>query len=93
MEVLKGLTRPLQAVSLEFAPEYAYGTLSCIGQLRELGDYEFNLSKGESMQLTHQKWRDPEAMVLELRSYPRDIGRFADVYARLRAGEPRGPAS
>lgn len=93
MEVLRGLTRPLQAVSLEFAPEYADGTLSCIGHLRELGDYEFNLSEGESMRLTHQKWRDPEAMVLEIRRYPRDIGRFADIYARLRAGGPMGPSS
>ncbi|MCX5637806.1 MAG: FkbM family methyltransferase [Planctomycetota bacterium] len=62
-EVLKGLSQPLKALSLEFAPEFITSTFKCIEHLQSLGQIQLNYSLGETMHLVSDKWISPEEMV------------------------------
>lgn len=55
LEVLRGLSRPLAALSFEYIPAARATTLGCIDRLHQLGVYEFNWSVGE-----HHRWQAPQ---------------------------------
>ena len=82
--VLDGLTRPIRAVSFEFLPAAIDVALSCLDRLAELGSYEYNLSRVETMRFEYPRWVD----AAEIREFLSGLGvndRSGDVYARLRA--------
>jgi FkbM family methyltransferase len=82
-EVIKGLSRPVHTISLEFTPEYIDGTLSCINRLEELGDIRLNYSCGENMRVVLDNWvtsTEMKAILAELRN---DTHLFGDVYVRF----------
>ena len=83
-EVLRGLSRPLRALSFECVPPAADLALACMDRLLALGRYEFNFSYGESMRLHSPTWGSRDDLAPLLRSLPAD-GPCGDVYARLRA--------
>lgn len=85
-EVLAGLTQPVEAVSIEFTPEYLRATETCISHLRSLGPVELNYSLGETMKLAESRWMEPEEMVKRLRAFSDDHVLFGDVYIRPLAG-------
>jgi FkbM family methyltransferase len=81
LEVIKGLTRPLRAVSLEVASEHAEAIIEALGRLDGLGRYEYNYSVSESMVMFLDRWVDGA----EIRRYIRSelgVDTFGDVYAR-----------
>lgn len=41
-QVIKGLSQPVKALSLEFTPEFIESTFKCIDHLQRLGDIELN---------------------------------------------------
>jgi FkbM family methyltransferase len=79
-EVLRGLSRPLPALSLEFTPEHSDSTRSCVAQLEALGAYAFNYSLGESFVFELDDWVSGARLLESLASVE---GSFGDVYARL----------
>ncbi len=83
LDVLRGLTQPVRALSFEFTPEMAHAALDCVDYVDRLGDAEFNYSLGESMTLANADWWRSEdiARKLELLRSSTDI--FGDVYARF----------
>ena len=86
LEVLRGLSQPLPALSFEYIPAAMETALGCIERLGELGAYAFNwkpAALGESYRLQSASWLSPDAMVAQLKSLPPD-GASGDVYARLR---------
>ena len=83
LDVLRGLSRPLRALSFEYVPPAVDVPLACLERLAQLGIYEFNWSWGESMHLRWTEWVDPQTLVGYLRAYPAQ-GNPGDVYARLR---------
>jgi FkbM family methyltransferase len=83
VNVLRGLTRPVRCLSFEFTPECMGAAEECIRYLTTLGVQHFNLSAGESMQLTYPEWLKPEQIVERLLTYEGDAIFFGDVYARL----------
>ena len=85
LEVLRGLSRPLPALSFECIPATADIALGCIERLGQLGSYEFNWSASEWMRLRFRRWLDPARMAALLRSFPGHAS-SGDVYARLRSG-------
>ncbi|HET9950400.1 MAG TPA: FkbM family methyltransferase [Candidatus Eisenbacteria bacterium] len=88
-EVLKGLTRPVAALSFEFTPEFLDAALACVEHLRRLGDVRFNFALGESMRLELPEWVPAEEAAARLTRWRGDAGVFGDVYARFIApGEP-----
>jgi hypothetical protein len=83
-EVLEGLTRPIRALSLEFAGEYLDVTEQSIARLLTLGQYEFNFSLGESLRLADERWQSRDQLLRSLRAGLRnDRLVWGDVYARL----------
>ncbi len=82
-EVLLGLTRPLASLSLEFTPEHFDAMERCVARLTGLGDYAFNYSLGETLELELSEWLSADELLSALGAYVEDAHVFGDVYARL----------
>jgi FkbM family methyltransferase len=83
LEVLRGLTRPVRALSFEYIPVAVERAAACIERLALLGDYRFRQSRVETMRWGSPRWLPGEEMIRQLRALdPRDGS--GDVYA-LRA--------
>jgi FkbM family methyltransferase len=80
LEVLKGLSQPINALSFEYIPASIAIALGCIDQLEQLASYQYNYSRGETHQLIEAHWLDAAEMQVILRSITKGSG---DVYARL----------
>jgi FkbM family methyltransferase len=80
-EVVRGLSRPIAALSFEFTPELLDSRLECVEHLTRLGMSRFNFSVGETLRLSFRRWMDAAALREFLRSAPRDGVFFGDVYA------------
>lgn len=81
-EVLKGLSRPIPALSIEYIPAALDGALAALDRLAALGPYRLNRSSGESMRFAVPDWRSPGEMIEELKRL-RPADGSGDVYARL----------
>ncbi len=88
-EVLEGLTTPIRALSIEFAPEYLAATEDCVARLLSLGAYEFNYSLNESLVLEQEQWMSRNELLGALEPFRDDPRTFGDVYARLRRSDRR----
>ena len=82
LEVVQGLSRPVKLISLEWTPEMTETLLGCIEHLSGLGPVSFNLSWGESMEMSRSRWMDRKQIVELLDSYRGDTFYFGDVYVR-----------
>lgn len=82
VEVLKGLSQPLDVVSLEFAAEFLDRTSAALALLSALGARCFNLSTGESYVLDLDRWVDLDTIEARLAGIA-DPMAFGDVYARF----------
>jgi FkbM family methyltransferase len=81
LEVLRGLSRVLPALSFEYIPvamDVAYGCLERLGQFDR---YEFNYFEGETHHWQSPTWLTAEAVAAELSLSKRS----GDVVARLKA--------
>jgi FkbM family methyltransferase len=82
-EVLKGLNFAPEALSCEFNLELIDIALRCINRVKELGNYEFNISQRENMFLLLEKWVSAKKIAELLKSLHKEID-YGDIYARLR---------
>ena len=81
LEVLRGLSHPLKALSFEYIPAATDIAVACVDRLGELGPYEYNWSPGELPRLRSSTWLGPTQMANLLQRMPvRE--RSGDVYAR-----------
>jgi len=81
LHVLRGLTRPVRALSLEVMRESADTIVACVDRLSSLARYEYNYSLGESMEMERERWMSPEEASEFIRTGLAP-GVFADLYAR-----------
>jgi len=83
-EVLKGLSSPVKALSLEFHTSYIAAAVQGIEYMQRLGSIRLNYAIGERMELMLGDWVDPERMVQILKSYEhtREF-LYGDVYVRF----------
>lgn len=81
-EVLRGLSRPVRALSFEFTPECSDAALVCVAHLESLGFNRFNYSPDESMRLEADPWGDASFIRARLEALRGDLSTFGDVYAR-----------
>jgi FkbM family methyltransferase len=81
-EVVKGLSRPVAALSLEFTPEVSDSTFRCLEHLERLGEIRSNYSVGESMRLALEQWVPRSELVGILSTLKEDHQMFGDVYVR-----------
>lgn len=80
LDVLRGLSQPVPAVSFEYIPAAIGIARDCIDRMCELGTYEFNYSPGESHRFASARWLDADEMHAVLAGMEKGSG---DVYARL----------
>jgi FkbM family methyltransferase len=81
-EVLKGLSHPIDSLSIEVTPEYIQDTYRCLHLLEDLGEFQFQFSFGESMRFALPLWISNAEMHEWLKDLPPRS--FGDLYARLK---------
>ena len=81
-DVLRGLHRPLRALSFEYLPMAHDAALAVLGLVEQLGGYRYNYSPIETMSWASDRWLDATELVALLERH-RPAGRSGDVYARL----------
>jgi FkbM family methyltransferase len=81
--VVKGLSAPVRALSLEFTPEYIESTLRCLEHLARLGDVRLNLSFAETMQWALDEWVGRAEMIDYLSHLDSGTSIWGDLYARF----------
>ena len=85
MEVLKGLTVPVNLLSVEYLPAMPHLALELVDELRRRGNTEFNLVSGETAAFLWDEWRDAIAVKAWLRELTPDA-RSGDLFARRKTG-------
>lgn len=89
LEVLRGLSQPLEALSFEYVPAALDLAGACVQRLQELGTYQFNWSVGEGQRWQHDTWLSAARMLAYLRG-PLLRSKSGDIYARLQKERARG---
>ena len=84
LEVLQGLSTPIPALSVEYIPSAPGIAIAAVERIAELGDYQFNLSRRETMHFLHKEWIERSTVLLFLRSLEENDN-AGDVYARLKS--------
>ena len=84
-EVVRGLSRPIGLVALEWVPELTDLMIECINHLAGLGPIECNLSWGESMRYSRREWLGKEKLIYTLDQFRDETFLFGDVYIRSTA--------
>ncbi|MGB0887255.1 MAG: FkbM family methyltransferase [Vicingaceae bacterium] len=83
-DVLKGLSKPLKALSLEYiVPENTLVLVDCLKHLAGLGKIECNFSYGESMKFSLDKWKTGQEMVDFVQTQEFTNTSYGDVYIRF----------
>jgi FkbM family methyltransferase len=80
LSALRGLTRPVPALSFEFTTIQREVALRCLEYLSDLGPYRFNYSLGEDHALVHRDWMGAQALARDLTDLPRSAN-SGDVFA------------
>lgn len=83
-QVLKGLSRPLKSLSIEFVvPENLANAMQCLELLMKQGKIECNFSYGESMDLALPTWKAGEDMLDYLQTKEFEAYSYGDIYIRF----------
>ncbi|MGD1886141.1 MAG: FkbM family methyltransferase [Cohaesibacteraceae bacterium] len=80
LEVLRGLSHQLRALSFEFTTIQRELAFACLAQLEVLGSYRFNFSLGEEHTLRLANWVDAAALKDTLKALPMSAN-SGDIYA------------
>jgi FkbM family methyltransferase len=80
-QVIAGLSSPARVISMEFTPEFIESTLKCIAWLCRIGEPQFQISLGESMEFTLPEWVTGDEIGRELSAV--QTSAFGDLYARF----------
>jgi FkbM family methyltransferase len=84
LQVLSGLTVPVQGLSFEFSPECRDTAIQCIDLLETRARYEYNLALNDGMQFELPHWVDArrlKEMLADGGAWPQHNN--GDIYARL----------
>ena len=95
-EVIGGLSKPVNTLSIEFTPERINQIFHCINYLSILGEIELNYSFGEPLELVLKEWVTPNEMIKIFLDYKKDfswprggerkVSEGGDVYIRFKNG-------
>jgi FkbM family methyltransferase len=85
VDVLRGLSYPVPAMSFEFTTIRRQAAHECLGLLERLGDYRFDAALGESQRLEFGELVDAGRIAAWLDALPEDAN-SGDVYAVLGDG-------
>lgn len=84
-DVLKGLSKPLKALSLEYiVPENTQVLVNCLKHLSNLGTIECNFSYGESMKFDLETWKSGQEMIAFVQTDEFINTSYGDIYIRFK---------
>jgi len=86
LEVLKGLTKPINFISFEYAvPEQLIELEDCLLRLDEIyeGHIDCNYSIGESMELFLSEWISVKEFIIIMKSNDFEKTSFGDIYVKF----------
>ena len=84
-DVLKGLSQPVGAMSLEYiVPENTQVLVDCLKHLSNLGSIECNFSYGESMKYNLPKWKTGQEMIDYVQTDEFINTSYGDVYIQFK---------
>ena len=83
VEILKGLSKPIPYISIEFTPELKHLSFDCIEHMSKIADYKFNYSEGESLKYGFDNWVTKEEMINFLSKNNDFKKSFGDVYMKF----------
>ena len=86
LQVLKGLSQPINVISFEFVSERVTPTLNCIDYLAELGEFEFNYCLCSAPSFAQPSWLDSANIKGILTQMPQELENYGDMYARVAGG-------
>lgn len=81
--VLRGLSRPVDALSFEYSPETPEAAFACIDRLDAIGQATFNVAVAEHLQLDRRDWMGADEMKRHLDGLIHALDKPGDVYARF----------
>ncbi|HZA89646.1 MAG TPA: FkbM family methyltransferase [Solirubrobacterales bacterium] len=83
VEVLRGLTRAVPAMSFEFQRSALDMTRDCVDMVDRLGTYEYNFTPPERLEFALDEWTDSGTLLERLDAFRQDpVNSYGDVYAR-----------
>jgi len=82
LSVIKGLNKAIPYISFEINIEFKAEIQDCIRYLQSIGNVEFNLSFGESMDWLYLEWFSPDDFCNKIDTI-NDPSFWGDVYARF----------
>ncbi len=83
-DVLKGLSQPLKALSLEYiVPENSQILINCVNHLKNLGTIECNYSVAEKMEFALPHWISGEEMVNLIQTQDFIKTSWGDIYIKF----------
>jgi len=87
LEVLKGLSQPIEYISFEYAmPEAKETILNCIDRIVEISpknQVQFNYSVREDLKWALKQWINPQQMKEVVYSHKFAESKFGDVYSKI----------
>ena len=84
VEVLRGLSKPLPCLSVEYYPATIANAIKCVELLEGIAEYEYNWSTAESQQFNTPNWMPAKEMIAIFAGYQRS-DKYGDFYARLKS--------
>lgn len=84
LQVLKGLSRPIKHVCLEFISERLESTLACAEHLDSLGNIMFNYYFGESFNFELDKWVGADILKEIFFSMDKKLENYGDMYCSFK---------
>lgn len=77
IDVLRGLSHPVRALSFELTPEMCSNSIECIKRLDGTTKYKYNFSIGDSGSLVFNQWKSPS----EISTFLSANNQWGDIYA------------
>lgn len=87
LNVLSGLSKPVNYISFEYTPELHEKSMLCIERIESISNYVYNFSLGESLEFSLNRWVNKDELDNILRTLigKRDNNNnllFGDIYAK-----------
>ena len=84
-EVLQGLSRPIEYLSIEFTSEDIENLKKCLLRINEVGKYIFQFSEGETLKMSFEYWMNGDALLKSLESkIDTQPMLWGDIYCKLK---------
>ncbi len=84
-DVLKGLSKPLKTLSLEYiVPENLQVLIDCLNHLKNLGSIECNYSYAEKMDMSLKTWLPADDMISYIQTKEFIDTSWGDIYVRFK---------